>query len=51
MVPRNGATRAYDIVGPVCETGDFLGKDRAIFCIEPGDLLLCCRRVPYGLWG
>ena len=28
----------YDIVGPVCETGDFLGKDREL-AINPGDML------------
>ncbi len=31
-------TRGYDVVGPVCETGDFLGKDRAL-AIAAGDLL------------
>jgi diaminopimelate decarboxylase len=28
----------YDVVGPVCETGDFLGKDRTLG-IEEGDYL------------
>ena len=28
-----------DIVGPVCETGDFLARDRAIAAFEPGELL------------
>jgi len=28
----------YDVVGPICETGDFLGKDRSL-AIETGDLL------------
>ena len=27
-------TRTYDIVGPVCETGDFLGKDRALDIVD-----------------
>ena len=36
---RNSAqTRVYDVVGPVCETGDFLGKDRELGITE-GDLL------------
>lgn len=26
----NGSTTSYDVVGPVCESGDFLGKDRAL---------------------
>ena len=30
--------RNWDVVGPVCETGDFLGKDRAL-ALETGDLL------------
>ncbi len=28
--PRAGETTVYEIVGPVCETGDFLGHDRAL---------------------
>ncbi|MDW3171325.1 diaminopimelate decarboxylase, partial [Vibrio sp. Y184] len=28
--PRNGESQTYDLVGPICETGDFLGKDRAL---------------------
>lgn len=31
-------TAKYDVVGPICETGDFLGKDREL-AINPGDLL------------
>lgn len=37
----------YDVVGPVCETGDFLGKDRALR-IEHGDLLAVCSAGAYG---
>lgn len=37
----------YDVVGPVCETGDFLGKDRAL-AIEPGDLLAVRSAGAYG---
>ena len=36
--PRAGATRSYDIVGPICETGDFLAKERELALAE-GDLL------------
>ncbi|WPO99794.1 diaminopimelate decarboxylase [Pseudomonas sp. HR96] len=36
--PREGAGRAYDVVGPICETGDFLAKDRQLTLAE-GDLL------------
>lgn len=45
--PRTGVTKSYDIVGPVCETGDFLGKDRDL-CIEPGDLLAVRSAGAYG---
>lgn len=37
----------YDIVGPVCETGDFLGKDREL-AIEEGDLLAVLSAGAYG---
>ncbi len=47
LLPRAGAARQYDVVGPVCETGDFLGKDRAL-CIEPGDLLAVRSAGAYG---
>jgi diaminopimelate decarboxylase len=43
----NIATQQYDIVGPVCETGDFLGKDRAL-AIEQGDLLAIKSAGAYG---
>lgn len=32
--------QVYDIVGPVCETGDTLARDRALPCCEAGELLL-----------
>ena len=35
---REGNPTTYDVVGPVCETGDFLGKDRTLTLAE-GDLL------------
>ena len=37
----------YDVVGPVCETGDFLGKDRAL-AISAGDLLAVRSSGAYG---
>jgi diaminopimelate decarboxylase len=45
--PRTGVTKSYDIVGPVCETGDFLGKNRDL-CIEQGDLLAMLSAGAYG---
>jgi len=44
---RAGAAQQYDVVGPVCESGDFLGRDRAL-AIEPGDLLAVRSAGAYG---
>ncbi|MEQ1439270.1 diaminopimelate decarboxylase [Fontimonas sp. SYSU GA230001] len=41
------AARTYDIVGPVCETGDWIGKDREL-SIAPGDLLAVRTAGAYG---
>ncbi|MDA9094966.1 diaminopimelate decarboxylase [Porticoccaceae bacterium] len=40
-------TKTYDVVGPVCETGDFLGKDRAL-AIAEGDCLCLFSAGAYG---
>jgi diaminopimelate decarboxylase len=45
--PRDSAARNYDIVGPICETGDFLAKDRNLALAE-GDLLAVCSAGAYG---
>ena len=37
----------YDVVGPICETGDFLDKDREL-AIEPGDYLVVRSAGAYG---
>lgn len=47
VTPREGQQFNYDIVGPVCETGDFLGKDRQL-AIESGDLLAVRSAGAYG---
>ena len=39
--------KTYDVVGPICETGDFLGKSRKI-AIEEGDLLFVRSAGAYG---
>ena len=41
------ATALYDVVGPVCETGDFLGKDRSL-AISQGDNLCLFSAGAYG---
>ncbi len=45
--PREGEGRAYDLVGPICETGDFLAKDRQLNLAE-GDLLAVQSAGAYG---
>ena len=47
VTPRAGEGRLYDVVGPVCETGDFLGKDR-LLNLEPADLLAVRSAGAYG---
>jgi len=37
-----------DIVGPICESGDFLAKDREIDALEPGELLAVMSAGAYG---
>lgn len=38
-----------DIVGPVCESGDYLAKDRTIAKVEPGELLAVMSSGAYGM--
>ncbi|WP_122709488.1 diaminopimelate decarboxylase [Pseudomonas viridiflava] len=45
--PREGAARPYDIVGPICETGDFLAKGRELVLAE-ADLLAVHSAGAYG---
>lgn len=45
--PHSGSSRCYDIVGPVCETGDFLAKGREL-CLETTDLLCLHSAGAYG---
>jgi len=37
-----------DVVGPVCESGDFLAKDRTLPEVRPGDLLAVMSAGAYG---
>ena len=45
---RQGAARRYDIVGPVCESADFLAKERAL-AVAAGDLLAIMSAGAYGM--
>lgn len=44
---KDTTSETWDVVGPVCETGDFLGKDRDL-AIEAGDLLCVKSSGAYG---
>ncbi|MCK4709069.1 MAG: diaminopimelate decarboxylase, partial [Gammaproteobacteria bacterium] len=46
-VQSEGDSRVYDLVGPICETGDFLGKDRELN-LQPGDILAVRSAGAYG---
>ncbi len=46
--PRPGDERPVDVVGPVCESGDFLAKDRPLPPLERGDLLAVRSAGAYG---
>ncbi len=46
--PHSGDTRRYQIVGPVCESGDFLARDRDLALAE-GDLLAIASAGAYGM--
>jgi len=45
----NGATETVDVVGPVCETGDFFARDREIRRLNEGDLLAILDAGAYGM--
>jgi diaminopimelate decarboxylase len=45
---RDGEKTRVDVVGPVCETGDFLARDRDMPGVLPGDLLAVCSAGAYG---
>jgi diaminopimelate decarboxylase len=45
---RIGGLRQYEIVGPVCESGDVIGRDRMLTPLEVGDLVAVCDAGAYG---
>jgi len=47
--PRAGKSRIVDVVGPVCETGDFFARDRRLAPVVPGDLLALLDAGAYGM--
>ncbi|OGB69499.1 diaminopimelate decarboxylase [Malikia spinosa] len=42
----NGEIQSWDVVGPVCESGDWLGRDRQL-AVQAGDLLAVCSAGAY----
>ncbi len=48
VVDRGGIKESVDIVGPICETSDFLAKDRDFSHVEQGDLLAIRSAGAYG---
>jgi diaminopimelate decarboxylase len=48
VAPRTDALVAYDVVGPVCESGDWLARDRQL-AVQPGDLLAVTSAGAYGM--
>ncbi len=47
--PRGGRARKVDVVGPVCESGDFFARDRKLTPLEPGDLVALLDAGAYGM--
>jgi len=49
-VRRNKASsELYDVVGPICETGDFFARDRRLPPLKPGDLIAVLDAGAYGM--
>ena len=48
VVKTEGEEMVADIVGPICESGDFLAKERTIPSLKPGDLIAVMSAGAYG---
>ncbi len=48
VAQRKASAQVYDVVGPVCESGDWLARERAL-AVEPGDLLAIMSAGAYGM--
>jgi diaminopimelate decarboxylase len=48
VVRRDGPANRYDVVGPICESADFLARERSL-SLEPGDLLAVMSAGAYGM--
>jgi len=49
VTPRSGRQRIVDVVGPVCESGDFFARDRKLPPVEAGDLVALLDAGAYGM--
>jgi diaminopimelate decarboxylase len=47
--PHAGRARTVDVVGPVCETGDFFARDRKLAPVEAGELVALLDAGAYGM--
>jgi diaminopimelate decarboxylase len=47
--PAGKSTLAVDVVGPVCESGDFFARDRALPTVKPNDLVVLLDAGAYGM--
>jgi diaminopimelate decarboxylase len=47
--PAGKSTMTADIVGPVCESGDFFARDRVLPIVKPGDLVVLLDAGAYGM--
>ncbi|MES2118759.1 MAG: diaminopimelate decarboxylase [Pseudomonadota bacterium] len=48
VAPGQAPAQTYDVVGPICESGDWLARDRKL-AVQPGDLLAMMQAGAYGL--
>jgi diaminopimelate decarboxylase len=48
VAPRDGEALPYDVVGPICETGDTFTRDRMLPSLEAGDLVAFMTAGAYG---
>ena len=46
---RGGAKSKVDVVGPVCESGDFFARDREMAVLKPGELVMLLDAGAYGM--
>ncbi len=49
VLRRDRTTETADVVGPVCETGDFLARDRELVAVQEGELLAVLDAGAYGM--